>query len=262
MSRCWHKSRRRLCDDTSASKIFFNRSKFSSKPKNLSLINKSFISSYQLKPGGSTNKFIYRSFSVRANLENRYMQFERKCAREVTVDGRSVELLTKKIRNNGSFLMSQQTNPKLQSDIFNKQNLEKIESILEEHNLTVTKLLIINLNRLNKRVVQQNLPNDLQRLQCLLIESFFIAIYAINSIKIASGSDTAGSDSIKFKSKAEFLNDLQKERLIKTKYFFSTKSIKVRKDLSKIVKDNTVEDSKLAEQLATEYDLKTSIRAN
>lgn len=259
MSCCWHKNGRRLCDDTSASKIFLNRSKFSSKLKNLSLINKSFISSYQLKPGGSTNKFIYRSFSVRANLKNRYMQFERKCAREVTVDGRSVELLIEKIKNNDSFLMNQYTNPKLQFDIFNKQNLEKIESILEEYNLTVTKLLIINLNRLNKRVVQQNLPNDLQRLQCLLIESFSIAVYAINSIKIASGSDTAGSDSIRFKSKAEFLNNLRKERLIKTKYFFSTKSIKVKKDLPKIVKDNIVEDSKLAEQLATEYNLKLQL---
>merc|ERR1711976_609345 len=76
MSRCWHKSRRRLCDDTSASNFFLNRSMFVSKLKNLSLINKTFISSYQLKPGGSINKFICRSFSVKANLKNRYMQFE------------------------------------------------------------------------------------------------------------------------------------------------------------------------------------------
>jgi retron-type reverse transcriptase len=259
MSRCWHKSGRRLYDDTSASKIFLNRSKYLSKLKNLSLINKSFISSYQLKPGGSTNKFIYRSFSVKARLKNRYMQFERKCAREVTINGRSIEVLIEKIKNNDAFLMSQYTNPKLQFNIFNKQNLEKIESILEEYNLIVTKLLIINLNRLNKRITQQNLPNDLARLQCLLIESFSIAVYAINSIKTAPDSNTAGLDSIRFKSKAEFLNDLQKERLIKTKYFFSTKSIKVKKDLPKIVKDNIAEDSKLAKQLSTEYNLKLQL---
>jgi retron-type reverse transcriptase len=259
MSRCWHKSGKRLCDDTSASKIFFNKSKFVSKLKNLSLINKSFISSYQLKPGGSINKFTCRSFSVKANLKDQYMQFKQKCARKVTVDGRSVKLLIEKIKKNDSFLMSQYTNPKLRSDIFNKQNLEKIESILEEYNLTVTKLLIINLNRLNKRVIQQNLPNKLQRLQCLLIESFSIAVYAINSIKTAPGSNTAGSDSIRFKSKAKFLNDLQKERLIKTKYFFSTKSVKVKKDLPKVIRDNIAEDSKLAEQLATEYNLKLQL---
>jgi retron-type reverse transcriptase len=259
MSCCWHKNRRRLCDNTSASKIFFNRSKHVSKLKNLSLINKSFISSYRLNPGGSTNKFICQFFSVKANLKNRYMQFERKCAREVTVDGRSVELLIEKIKNSDAFLMSQYTNPKLQSEIFNKQNLEKIESILEEYNLTVTKLLIINLNHLNKRVIQQNLPNDLQRLQCLLIESFSIAVYAINSIKNASVSNIAGSDSMQFKSKAKFFNNLQKERLIKTKYFFSTKSIKVKKDLPKIVKDNVIEDLKLAKQLATDYNLKSQL---
>jgi len=260
MSRCWHKSERRLCDDTSASKIFFfNRSKYVSKLKNLSLINKSFISSYQLKPGGSTNKFIYRFFSVKASLKNRYMQFERKCAREVTIDDRSIELLIEKIKKNDAFLMSQYTNPTLQSNIFNKQNLEKIEFILEEYNVIVTKLLIINLNRLNKRVTQQNLSNDLARLQCLLIESFSIAVFAINSIKTMPGSNTAGSDSIRFKSKAEFLNDLQKERLKKTKYFFSTKSIKIKKDLPKIVKDNITEDSKLANQLAKEYNLKLQL---
>jgi hypothetical protein len=256
MSRCWRKSGMRLCNKhLSFQNLFFNRNKYVSKLKNLGLINKSFMSSYQLKPGGSTNKFTYRSFSVKPNLKTRYMQFERKCAREVTTDCQSVELLIEKIKNNDAFLMHQYTNPKLQPNIFNKQNLEKIESILGEYNLIVTKLLIINLNRLGKRIYQQNLPNDSARLQCLLIESFSVAIYAINSIKTAS----AGSDSIRFKSKAEFLNDLHKKRLIKTKYFFSTKSIKVKKDLPKIVRDNIVEDSKLAKQLATEYNLKLQL---
>ena len=259
MSCCWRKSGRRLRDNTSASKIFNNRSKRISKLKNLSLINKSFIPSYQLKPGGSTNKFIYRSFSIKLNLKNRYTQFEQKCTREVTIDGRSIELLIEKIKNNDAFLMSQYTNPKLQFNIFTKQNLEKVKSILEEYYLIVTKLLIINLNRLNKRITQQNLPNDLARLQCLLIESFSIAVYAINSIKTDSDSNIAGSDSIRFKSKAEFLNDLQKKKLRKTKYFYSTKSIKVKKDLPKIVKDNIVEDSKLAEKLALEYNLKLQL---
>jgi hypothetical protein len=188
------------------------------------------------------------------------MQFEQKCAREVTIDGQSVKLLIEKIKKNDSFLMSQYTNPKFQSNIFNKQNLKQIESILEEYNLIVTKLLIVNLNRINKRVIQQNLPNDLQRLQCVLIESFSIAVYAINSIKTGFGSNTAGSDSIRFKSKAEFLNDLQKEKLIKTKYFFSTKSIKVKKDLPKIIRDYVAKDSILAKQLATEHNLKLQLK--
>lgn len=156
--------------------------------------------------------------------------------------------------------MNQYTNPKMRPNIFNKQNLEKIESILEEYNLIVTKLLIINLNRLNERVTQQNLPNDLERLQCLLIESFSIAIYAINDIKSISGNNTAGLDSVRFKSKTDYLNSIQKERLIKTKYFFSSKNLKVKKDLPKIIRENIVEDSKLAEQLTAEHNLKLQLQ--
>jgi retron-type reverse transcriptase len=155
--------------------------------------------------------------------------------------------------------MSQYNNPRLRFNIFTKQNLEKIESILEEYNLLVTKILIINLNCLRERVTQQNLPNDLERLQCLLIESFSIAIYSINYTKSASGSNTAGSDSIRFKSKAEFLKNIQKKRLTKTRYFFFTRSVKVKKDLPRIVKDNILEDSKLAEQLTAEYNLKLQL---
>jgi hypothetical protein len=132
----------------------------------LSLINKSSISSYQLKPGGSTYKFVYQFFSVKANLRNRYMQFERKCTREVTIDGRLVEILIEKIRNSDAILMSQYNNSLLRPNIFDRQNLLNIESILKEYNLVVTKLLIINLNHLGERITQRNLPNELERLQC------------------------------------------------------------------------------------------------
>ena len=46
MSRCWHKSGRQVCDNTSASEILFSRVIFYPNPqlKNLSLINNSFTS--------------------------------------------------------------------------------------------------------------------------------------------------------------------------------------------------------------------------
>ena len=266
MSCCWHKNGRQLCENTSASKIFFTGVNIlpNSKLKNLSLINKSFISSYKLKPGGSTYKCISvnRFFSVKANLKDRYTQFERKSAREVIVNGRSVEFLIEKIKKSDAILMNQYNNPQLRINLFNKQNLLEIDSILNDYNLLVTKLLIINLNNTEPkgdRITQKNLPADLERLQCLLMESFSIAIYAISCIKSSHGSSTAGTDSVRFKTKAEFLKDIQKKRLIKTKYFFSTKSIKVKKDLPKIVKDTIVEDSKLAKQLVEEYNLKLQL---
>lgn len=155
--------------------------------------------------------------------------------------------------------MSQYNNPILNLNIFDKQNLLKIEIILKEYNLIVTKLLITNLNRLGERITQRNLPNELSRLQCLLIESFSIAIYTINDIKSAPGSKTPGTDSVRFKSSTEFLEELQHSRLKKTKYFFSTKNSKIRKDLPKVVLDNIEEDSKLAERLANEYNLKLQL---
>lgn len=222
-------------------------------------MNKSFISSYQLKPGGSTNKFVYQFFSVKANLRNRCMQFERKCIREVTLDDQSVENLINKIQNSDATIISQYNNCILRPYIFDRQNLLNIDLILKEYNLIVTKLLTIHLNRLGKRITQRTLPNELERLQCLLIESFSTAIYVINDIKSGPGSKTPGIDSIRFKSKAEFLNDIQESKLIKTRYFCSSKSIKVKKDLPKIVQDNLKEDSKLAEQLFAEYNLKLQL---
>ena len=205
---------------------------------------------------------IKRFFGVKANLTNRYKQFERKSAREVTVSGRSVELLIEKIKNSDAILMNQYNNPQLRIGLFNKQNLLEIDSILKDYNLLITKLLIINLNNTKfkgDRISQKNLPVDLERLQCLFIESFSIVIYAISDIKSSHGSSTAGIDSVRFKTKAEYLNDIQKKRLIKTKYFFSTKSIKVKKNLPKIVKDNIVEDSELAKQLVDEFNLKLQL---
>ena len=197
---------------------------------------------------------------MKTHLKDRYTQFEQKCTRKVTINGRSVELLIEKIKNSDAILMSQYVNPELRLNIFNKQNLRKIESLLREYNLIVTKLLIININRLNERINQQNLPNDLKKLQCLFMESLSIAIYAINDIVSTSNGNTAGSDSVSFKSKAEFLNNIQEERLIRTKYFFSAKSAKIKKDLPKVIKDNIVRDSKLAEQRAAEYNLKLQLK--
>mmetsp|Transcript_60635 Transcript_60635/g.100688 ORF Transcript_60635/g.100688 Transcript_60635/m.100688 type:complete len:220 (-) Transcript_60635:2610-3269(-) len=112
MDYCWCKHGRHLHGDISVLKIFF------SKPKNSSLLNKSFISSYSLIPGGNTNKLNYRPFSVKTILKERYTQFEQKCVRDVIVDGRSVDSLTEKIKNNDVILMSQYHNPKLRPSLF------------------------------------------------------------------------------------------------------------------------------------------------
>ena len=152
MSRCWHKSGRQVCDNTSASEILFSRVISYSNPqlKNLSLINKSLISSsYILKPGGSTYKFknVLRNFSVTTNLRDRYNQFERKSAREVTVEGRSIEMLIEKIKSSDAYLMNLYNNPKLQKKLFSLECLRDIEDIISDYNLLVTKIVIVSLKK-------------------------------------------------------------------------------------------------------------------
>ena len=261
MSRCWHKSGKQLCDNTSASKLLFSRGIYSSKPqlKNLRLINKSLPSSYTLIPGGSTYKFksVARGFSVRANLKDRYNQFERKSAREITVEDRSIERLIEKIRSSDASLMNLYNNPNLLKNLFSRQCLYEIELILKDYNLLVTKIIINKLKKLKKkdRITQTNLPTDIVKLQCVLMESFSMAVYAINYIKTSPGGSTAGSDLVRFKKKSEFLNNIQKVRLKGSKYFYSSKSIKVKKDLPKFILDNFDKDSKTAEALANEFNL-------
>jgi len=263
MSCCWHKNGKQLYANTSATEIFF-LPEYISKLKNLSITNKNFISSYSFKPDGSTYKFATskRFFGVKVNSKNSYQQCEQKNTKEVTVNGRSVELLIEKIKNNDAMLMNQYNNPQIRIDLFNKKNLLKIDSILKDYNLLMTKLLIVKSNNTKlkgKRITQKSLPADLEKLQCLLIESFSIAIYAIAEIKSLRDSKTASTDYIRFKTKIEYLNVIQKKRLRKTKYFFSTKSIKVKKDLPKIVKEKVVEDSELAKKLAEEFNLKLQL---
>jgi retron-type reverse transcriptase len=262
MSRCWHKSGRQVCDNTSASEILFSRVISYPNPqlKNLSLINKSFTSLYIFKPGGSIYKFknVIRNFSVRINLRDRYNQFERKNAREVIVEGRSIETLIEKIRSSDAFLMNLYNNPKLLKNLFSLQCLRDIEEIISDYNLLVTKIVIISLKK-GVRMTQKNLPNDIVRLQCLLMESFSIAIYAVNYIKVSPGGNTAGTDLIRFRKKSEFLKAIKDTRLKNSRYGFSSKSIKIKKDLPKFILDNLAEDSKLAKLQADEFNLKLQI---
>jgi len=259
MSRCWHKNGRQVCDNTSASQILFFRVVTYSNPqlKNLSLIHKSFTSSYILKPFGSTYKFksVVRSFSVRINLRDRYKQFEQKSAREITVEGRSIEMLIEKIKSNDAFLMILYNNPKLQRNIFSLQCLRDIEKILSDYNLLVTKIVISYLNK-GVRITQKNLPNDIVRLQRVLMESFSIVVYAVNYIKVSPGGNTAGTDLVRFKKKSEFLKTIQDTRLKNSRYGFSSKTIKVKKDLPKFIIENLVDDSKRAELQADEFNIK------
>lgn len=86
----------------------FYQGYISPKLKNSSPTNRyNFSSSHIAEFGRSTNKFkvTKRYFSVKAISIGRYKQSEQKCAREVTVSGRSVSLMIEKIKKKDTFLM-------------------------------------------------------------------------------------------------------------------------------------------------------------
>jgi hypothetical protein len=152
--------------------------------------------------------------------------------------------------------MNQYINPELKMTLFSQENLKIIKCVIQDYNLLVTKLLIIHLKGLRnfgERVIQNNLSLDIEKLQCVFIESFSIAIFAIDSIKSSLGNTMAGTDSMRFKTKSEFLKLIQEEKLKKTRYFYSTKSEKVKKDLPKVIIDNYFEDLNLADNQNLEF---------
>lgn len=187
-------------------------------------------------------------------MRDRYQQFERKCAREVIIEDQSINNWIEKIKASDAELMSLYTNPKDNYSIFETERLRKIESIIGEYNLLLTSLSNKNLNLYGTRITH-NVPEDMNKIQCKFIESFSIAIFAVEEIRASLGSNTPGMDSLRFKTKSEFLKQLQDERGKNTKYAHSTKSMKVKKDMPKVIFDHLKEDNNLSAELVKEFNL-------
>ena len=101
--------------------------------------------------------------------------------------------------------MNLYNNTNILKNLFSRQCLYEIELILKDYNLLVTKIIINKLKKLEKkdRITQTDLLTDIVKLQCVLMESFSIAVYAINYIKTSFGENTAGNDLVRFKKKSE-----------------------------------------------------------
>ena len=131
-------------------------------------------------------------------------------------------MLIEKIRSSDAHLMNLYNNPKLLKNLFSFRMLRDIEEIISDYNLLVTKIVIVSLKR--GSYDPKNLPNDILKLQCLLMESFSIAVYAVNYIKVSPGGNIAGTDLVRFRKKSEFLKAIQDSRLKNSRYAFSSKN--------------------------------------
>ena len=139
------------------------------------------------------------------------------------------------------------SNSKTKHLIFDIQNINKIRKLLMDYNYVQSLQVIKILPDLKTRIVQQNLPHEIEKLQCIFMESFSISVLAVYDISKSSGASTPGVDGKHFptiKIKRErYLN----QQLTGTRYQKSGKSFKVKKDLPKnaVINDEILKHLKL-----------------
>lgn len=173
-----------------------------------------------------------RNFS--SSRDSKDLTFSRKFCRKTTID---VPFEVKSWIEKNSLvekaMWTLYSNSKTKHLIFDIKNINKIRKLLMDYNYTQSLQVIKILPDLKTRIVQQNLPHDIERLQCIFLESFSISILAVYEISKSFGAKTPGVDG-KYVStismKRENYLNLQ---LTGTRYQRSGKSFKVKKDLPK-----------------------------
>nr|YP_010377420.1 hypothetical protein NDC64_mgp21 [Navicula tsukamotoi]QYB23107.1 hypothetical protein [Navicula tsukamotoi] len=124
-------------------------------------------------------------------------------------------------------------NPQTKEEIFDICNINKLRLLLADYNVIQSQLVKINLTKLKCRIVKNNLPIEIEKLQRIFIESFAISVLAVYEISKSLGANTAGTDGNFFKNLQSQKADFFKKNLKNTRYQRSGKSFKVKKDLPK-----------------------------
>lgn len=109
---------------------------------------------------------------------------------------------------------------------------QEANSLVFSYFWLVSKIMREHQNRLpGERVTSLNISYEIERLQCLFIESSVLRYYAVQKIQKSLGCFRAGVDNVAFfKIEDEFFQ-YQKKQLVGTRYMMSSKSIRVKKDL-------------------------------
>jgi len=193
-----------------------------------------------------------RSFSS-ISRKSKDLRFSRKFCRETMIDVRSE--VKSWIEKNSRIVKSMWTlynNPTFKHLIFETRNINKIRKLLTDYNYIQSLLVIENLPKLKTRIVQRNIPHEIERLQCLFLESFPISILAVYEISKSSGANTPEIDGKFFKTLSDKRNEFRREMLKGTRYQRSGKTYKIKKELPSkaIVTDEILK--KLKSELANE----------
>jgi retron-type reverse transcriptase len=119
-----------------------------------------------------------------------------------------------------------------QSFLSNMELTQEANSLVLNYFWLVSKIMREHQNTLSgERVTSLNIPYEIEKLQCLFIESCASRYYAVQKIQKSSGRFSAGVDNVAFsKTKDEFLRYREKQ-LAGTGYKMSGKNTRVKKDL-------------------------------
>lgn len=201
-----------------------------------------------------SNRTKYKGIRYFSSRQSKDLRFSQKFCRKTMIDVRSkVKSWIEKNSLVEKTMWTLYSNPKTKHLIFDIQNINKIRKLLMDYNYVQSLQVIKVLPELKNRIVQQNLPHEIEKLQCIFIESFAISVLAVYDISKSSGAATPGVDGKYFstiKIKREiYLN----QQLIGTKYQKSGKSFKVKKDLPK----NVVINDEILKQLKLELSEET-----
>lgn len=190
--------------------------------RTLSFINYSNRTNYKGK----------RSFS--SSRDSKELRFSQKFCRKTTIDVPSeVKSWIEKNSLLEKAMWTLYSNPKRKHLIFDIKNINKIRKLLLDYNYVQSLQVIKILPDLKTRIVQQNLPHNIEKLQCIFIESFSINVPAVYEISESSGATTPDVDGKHFSTlrikREHYLN----QQFIGTRYRKSGKSFKIKKDLLK-----------------------------
>lgn len=92
------------------------------------------------------------------------------------------------------------SNPKTKNSIFDAENVDKIRELFTGYSYVQSLQVIKALPSLRTQITQQNLSYDIERLQCIFIESFCTAILAVFELsKLLSAKKLALNEVFIFK---------------------------------------------------------------
>jgi hypothetical protein len=129
------------------------------------------------------------------------------------------------------FILTLYNNSKTKHHIFDISNITKIKKLVIDYNYIQSLLVIENLQKLKTRIIQQNIPHEIERLQCIFLESFSISILAVYKISKSLGANTPGIDGKFFKTLKNKKDEFLQTKLKGTRYQKSGKTFKIKKDL-------------------------------